>query len=255
MRLNRWQISLGIVLISASVILYFCHYLIFNDPHHIFIYLVGDIAFVPFEVLLVTVIIHKLLEKREKQAIMEKLNILVGVFFSEVGSDIMKYLIQYDQNIELLQDKLTMSRKLESKDFQGMIKFLKSHKRSIEISKEDLEGLAKLLKSKRYFLVTLLQNPVLLEHESFSELLRSLFHLEEEFTKRLDIHQLCDKDYSHIKFDIWKSYKALLIEWVEYMEYLKNGYPYLFSFTVAINPLTKKNKEESHKISNGEEQK
>jgi hypothetical protein len=62
----RWQILLASVLIFLSTILYLVHYAIFRDAHHIFLYLLGDIAFVPIEVLLVTVIIHQVLSAREK---------------------------------------------------------------------------------------------------------------------------------------------------------------------------------------------
>ena len=59
-RLN-WQVLLALSLIMMSVLLYLIHYAIFRDPHHIYIYLLGDIAFVPIEVLLVAVIVHQLL--------------------------------------------------------------------------------------------------------------------------------------------------------------------------------------------------
>ena len=45
-----WQVSLGIALIAASALVYYIHYLIFHDAHHIFIYMVGDVAFVFIEV-------------------------------------------------------------------------------------------------------------------------------------------------------------------------------------------------------------
>jgi nitrate reductase gamma subunit len=62
-------IVLGLLLVLLSAVSYLAHYAIFGDAHHIFIYLVGDIAFVPIEVLLVTLIIHRLLESREKRSI------------------------------------------------------------------------------------------------------------------------------------------------------------------------------------------
>jgi len=65
-RLLNWRIVMGFVLIVLSALVYFIHYLIFRDPHHIFMYLVGDIAFVFIEVLLVTMIIDQLLHAREK---------------------------------------------------------------------------------------------------------------------------------------------------------------------------------------------
>jgi len=53
MKLDKWKILWGAALILLSAFFYFVHYLIFRDPHHIFIYMVGDIAFVFIEVLLV----------------------------------------------------------------------------------------------------------------------------------------------------------------------------------------------------------
>jgi len=89
-RFLNWQVILGISLITLSAVLYFLHYVIFKDAHHIVIYLLGDIAFVPIEVLLVTLLIHRLLEAREKRAMLKKLNMVIGVFFSEVSTVLLK---------------------------------------------------------------------------------------------------------------------------------------------------------------------
>ena len=63
---KRWQLIVGASLVVLSAVFYFLHYLIFRDAHHIFLYLVGDVAFVFVEVLLVTIIIHELLNQRER---------------------------------------------------------------------------------------------------------------------------------------------------------------------------------------------
>ena len=52
--------ALAAALLTLSALFYWMHFLLFHDAHHIFIYLVGDIAFVPIEVLLVTLILHRL---------------------------------------------------------------------------------------------------------------------------------------------------------------------------------------------------
>ena len=78
------------LLILLSTLLYCLHFQIFGDAHHIFIYMLGDVAFVPIEVLLVTVIIHQLLAAREKQSLLKKMNMVIGTFFSEVGTDLLK---------------------------------------------------------------------------------------------------------------------------------------------------------------------
>ena len=71
-------IYLAIAFVALSAIAYFIHYLILRDIHHIFIYIVGDLAFLPLQVLLVVVIIERLLARRERQAKLEKLNMVEG---------------------------------------------------------------------------------------------------------------------------------------------------------------------------------
>src|SRR4030066_406764 len=100
MKLLRWQILLGLALILLSIFIYLIHYAIFRDPHHIYIYLLGDIAFVPIEVLLVTIIIHQLLSEREKKSRLEKLNMVIGSFFSEVGTVLLTYFSDYDPKLD-----------------------------------------------------------------------------------------------------------------------------------------------------------
>lgn len=65
MKRYRWQIILGLLLILASVVLYLIDYEVFGGARDIFIFLMGSIAFVPVEVLLVTLIINGLLSQRE----------------------------------------------------------------------------------------------------------------------------------------------------------------------------------------------
>ena len=68
------RIKTGLLLILLSVFFYTVHYVIFRDSHHIFIYLVHDVAFVFIEVLIVSLIIHQILSERERQAVLKKLN-------------------------------------------------------------------------------------------------------------------------------------------------------------------------------------
>jgi hypothetical protein len=76
------RVLLGLLLILLSVFFYSLHFVIFRDSHHIFIYLLGDIAFVFIEVLLVTLIIHHLLLVREWLSHMEHLKVDYPYLFS-----------------------------------------------------------------------------------------------------------------------------------------------------------------------------
>jgi hypothetical protein len=64
---TRWKLLAGLALLTLSLALYTVHFSIFQDRHHLLIFLVGDLAFVPFEVFIVTLLIDQMLESREKR--------------------------------------------------------------------------------------------------------------------------------------------------------------------------------------------
>jgi hypothetical protein len=86
MRRHGFLVAVAVILLATSGILYLIHYLIFRDAHHIYIYLLGDFAFLPLQVLVVGLIIDRIFSWREKQAMLSKMNMVVGVFFSEMGT-------------------------------------------------------------------------------------------------------------------------------------------------------------------------
>jgi len=232
----RFQIILGLSLIALSALFYFGHYLVFNDPHHIFIYLVGDIAFVPIEVLLVTMILHKLLEDREKKSKLKKLNMVIETFFSEMGTNTMKWFSGTDSNLENIRNDLMIKNSWSSNDFRKAEKQLKRYDFNADIRKIELNDLHLYLVGKRDFVMRLLQNPVMLEHETFTDLLRAILHLTEELSSRDGFENITDTDYKHLSGDIQRAYGRLVNQWMNYMEYLKQEYPYLFSLAIRTNP-------------------
>jgi hypothetical protein len=236
MRRLGWKFTLAVALIVLSIIVYFIHWIIFRDPHHIFIYLIGDIAFVFLEVLLVTLIIHKLLTEREKRARLEKLNMVIGTFFSEVGTELLTYLSDCDPKLNEIRNDLVVKGSWTDQEFERVSSRLKTYDYSVDIKKVDLNRLKTFLTGKTDFLLRLLENPNLLEHEVFTELLRAVFHVTDELAHREDIAALPESDLKHIEGDIKRAYSILVLEWLDYMKYLKNNYPYLFSLAMRTNP-------------------
>ena len=160
------RVLLGLLLVLLSVFFYTLHYALFRDAHHIFLYLVGDIAFVFVEVLLVTLIIQHLLSEREKRSMLRKLNMVIGAFFSEVGTPLLEYFRAFDANAGELSSLMIVDDSWSPEHFDQMKKSLKNHNFKIDARAGDLEGLAKFIVGKRVFLLGLLENPNLLEHES-----------------------------------------------------------------------------------------
>lgn len=237
MKRLSWQVILGLALITLSAFLYLIHYAIFRDAHHIFIYMIGDIAFVFIEVLLVTLIIHRLLNEREKQAMLKKMNMVIGAFFSEIGTTLLKYFSAFDLNSDKIRKELIVTTDWSGKKFASVIRHSRNYEYRIESKNGDLEGLKSFLTEKRNFLLVLLENPNLLEHESFTDLLWAVFHLTEELAQRIDVRDLPDTDYGHLSGDMKRAYVLLTAEWLAYMKHLSTAYPYLFSLAIRTNPL------------------
>jgi hypothetical protein len=173
-------ILLGVALFILSAVLYSVHFYLFKDAHHIFIFLLGDIAFIPIEVFLVGIVIEQILKEREKRAMLEKLNMVIGVFFSEMGTELLENLSKSDHDLQKIKGDLLVNEEWTDENFAKVESKLKNRNVDIEIKKVCLIDLKKYLYSKRDFLVKMLENPVLLEHETFTELLRAVMHLEEE---------------------------------------------------------------------------
>ena len=239
MKKLNWQILLGGILIFASAAVYFFHFLIFHDAHHIWIYLIGDIAFVPIEVLLVTLIIHRLLSQREKQNMLEKMNMVIGAFFSEAGMDLLKHLAVLDRNSREITSHLKVGEEWSAAEFELAAKAIKEKPCDIKLESgnaAELSALRDFLMDKRDFLLRLLQNPNLLEHDAFTDLLWAVFHAAEELSCRKDIAKLPPEDYAHLSGDLKRVYERIVVEWLDYMKHLQKNYPYLFSLAIRTNP-------------------
>jgi len=229
-------IYLAIAFVALSALVYSIHYLIFRDIHHIFIYMVGDLAFLPLEVLLVVVIIERLLARREKQAKLEKLNMVVGAFFSELGNHLLQDLLKHFDNRLEISRHLNIAESWTRKDFQKAVTFADHLKVEVDCRNVDLGGLKTFLAQRREFLLTLLENPSLLEHDRFTDLLWAVTHLDEELEARPSLVGLPDNDLKHLAGDIQRLYDHLASEWLDYVQHLKSKYPFLFSLVLRMHP-------------------
>ena len=236
MKRFRWQIIFGISLIALSAIFYSSQIFIFKRPQDTFFYILQDLAFVPISVLIVTLILDQLLRMREKRAMLKKMNMVIGAFFSEVGTGLLKSFLDFDVHYDETRENLIVTNEWSEREFSAVKKSLKVYDYKIESQKGDLEDLKGFLIDKREFLLGLLENPNLLEHESFTDLLWAVFHLTEELACRADVKQLPVTDYAHLSGDIKRAYVLLISEWLAYMKHLKDVYPYLFSLAARTNP-------------------
>jgi len=235
---SAWLLKLSLLLILASAATYVVHYLIFHDAHHIFLYMIGDIAFLFIDVLLTILLLGRLLAQREKRTILQKLNMVIGTFFSEVGLELLTKFSSFTANEPEFRKDFGIRPNWTRKDFGKAIETARRLSYDLKIDPRDLEELKALLNGKRDFLVRLLENPNLFEHDRFTDLLWAVFHLAEELSFRKGaLEDLPRADYNHLLVDAKRAYSHIIGAWLAYTEHLKASYPFLFSLAARINPL------------------
>lgn len=236
---KKSTIILSVVLVLVSAIIFTVHFSIFHDLHHIMIYTLHDLAFLPLEVLFVSLILHRIIDSIQKKHMLNKMNMAVGMFFSECGSSLLKEIVQLDDDETEICTELLIKNNWVKSDYKASLIEVEKLEGNLDLNVESLQSLKDTLIKKRAFMLRLLENPNLIEHHDFTDLLWAVFHLTEELLARESFQNLPEKDLKHLEIDIMRTYKLLVREWLKYMEKLKKEYPYLFSMAIRTNPLDK----------------
>ncbi|MBI5582994.1 MAG: hypothetical protein HY892_04155 [Deltaproteobacteria bacterium] len=232
----NWKFLLVSFLLALSAFFYLLQIELFHKPGDTAFYFFQDLAFVPIQVLLVTLIINRLLVVREKRATLNKLNMIVGVFFSEIGVRLMTYFYRLEPRAREIEQSLWVREDWTRQQLIKTGKLFKKYPYQVTFQPELLEELRSFLLGKRELLLRLLENPNLLEHDTFTDLLLAVFHLHDELTGREQVTDLPEKDRAHLSGDIKRAMQWVVSEWFLYLRHLKENYPYLYSLEVRRNP-------------------
>lgn len=234
------KINPNLVLILFLTILSLALYLIqlvqFHSPRDTAFYFLQDMAFLPLQVSIVTIVLGKILSDREKRERMKNINMVINAFFNETGTDLIVKLILFEKGADPVKSKLNINEKWTVKDFQRTADLIKNHDFTIQSNVALFPELKSYLINKRAFLLMMIENPNLLEHASFTDMLWTIFHLSDELAARNAFEELPESDLNHLALDIRRAYAAILYEWLNHLAHLKTEYPYLYSLEIRKNP-------------------
>jgi len=236
MKVFPWQGKVLALCLLVAFAINAAHYAFFRNGNYIAMFILAQLGFLPVSVYLVTVVLNQLLGRREKQAMLKKLNMVIGSFFSEVGTDLIRRITNREPDKRASRTHLLVGQQWDRSEYHRAKARLKEEGGTASQEAMDWEGLRSFLTEKRSFLLSLLGNPSLLEHESFTDLLWAVFHLAEELGSRDSVSSLPDSDREHLAGDIRRVNALLSLEWLAYMQHLQEDYPYLFSLAVRTNP-------------------
>jgi len=177
-----------------------------------------------------------MLNKRQQQLRDQKLNMVIGLFFSEIGTKLLQDFSRADPKLDLGRKDLIVTGQWSEREFSALRQRLRDYNYTVDTQRIDLEALRTMLGRHKELFLRLLENPVLLENESFAELLRATFHLNDELSHRNDLARLPNSDLAHLAGDMKRVYRLLVHHWLDYVDHLKDHYPYLFSLAMRTNP-------------------
>ncbi|OOM07425.1 hypothetical protein [Clostridium saccharobutylicum] len=230
MKNSKHYLLVSFTLIFLSSIMFLIHYLIFGQLENTEYYSLMDLCFIPINILAVTLVFEKLVERRAKVERLSKLNMLVGLFFSDIGFTLLKLIVYGDEKIQHLG--------LDFNDLKSCRNKLKSYKHEIDFEKINYDELKELVICGRDILSSLISNENILEHETFADLLMSLMHLRDEILFMNQKEVLTRDDCAHLKIDITRVYEALTLQWTDYLAHLKQFYPYQYNSAIKFNPFS-----------------
>jgi hypothetical protein len=168
-----------------------------------------------------------------------RLNMLIRIFFTEIGDQLLRIFVSYDPGIESIRDELLIDNSWTAADFTHLRRKFQHTNFGIDPSLMDLAALKGFLQKKGEMLIRLIENPDLLEYESFTELLWTIVHLRNELMARHSVVSLPETDIKHLANDSKRAYSLLAKQWVQHLQHLKRRYPYLYSLALRTNPFSK----------------
>lgn len=233
--IEKLLIAVGLIVLSS--LLYLAHYVMFGghlSPGYYADKIFSHIAFLPIHALVLGMLLDGMISFREKQSRKRKLNMFLGIFFRQLGADVLGAASGLCQNRAELDDITVVRQNWTGRDFRRARQRLLSLRPRMSADEAGVPRFLELLRQHEGEILSMTHNPLVLEFEDLHDALISLFHLIEEMHYRNSDKALARGELEHLAKDIGKSLVLLSRLWLIYMEHLKATHPVLFHCQVGV---------------------
>lgn len=221
------NIILFVLLFFSSIVIYLIQYFMFHRTNEMLFLTLQDLAFLPVEVAIVTFVIDRILSSIEKQKKTKKINVIISTFFTEAGVTILAALAEFNRSDTQIVEIIKENENGKMHQTRAKI-LIKSLEYDMYAEPEKLDALKSIMADKKAFLLNLLENSSLLEHDTFTDMLWAVFHVADELQNRGDLKDLSKPVIDHLSNDFLRAYSAMVQEWLGYIFYLHDEYPFLY---------------------------
>ena len=179
----------------------------------------SSLAFLPLEIFIVVLIIERIVDQSQRKVKLQKLNMVLGAFFNDVGNHLLHSLLDNFDNKAEISRHLDLKDSWGKKEFQAAADYADKLKIEIDHHDMNLAELKVFFAQKREFLMTLLGNPRPLEHDHFTDFAGGRSPTWMKGTNPGIRWKTCPNPTSSILPAISKRslYGRLVVEWLDYM--------------------------------------
>ncbi len=216
----------SVILIGISVCIYLIQILLFHDVRDTTFYILQDFAFMPITIAIATIVVGELVNAQERKQRLEKTRMLTSSFFTQFGSVFLLELMPRTECEQCIKEIFLFGGR-ENEGTERDI--LKKASLAVEMDEAGYTAIHNILIQNRTTLLVIASNPFLLEHQCFTEMLWSIFHLLDEYRLRGAWSQLTKEDILHINHDFENTLRLMLESWIGNIHYLQETYPEFYS--------------------------
>ena len=168
------HVVLALIVLSAAI--YLLQVLIFHDERTTAFYLLQDLAFMPVTIAIATLVVGELVDEREKKERLEKTKMLTSSFFTGIGAFLIREILRMTDADGFVHE--VVKNGAEQSGTVGEIqRQLENEKLNVHIDAAGYTKIQQIIRSNQTNILVIASNPLIIEHECFSEMLWGVFHL------------------------------------------------------------------------------
>nr|MDO8111658.1 hypothetical protein [Candidatus Sigynarchaeota archaeon] len=123
-RFNRnARFRLAIILLLIQAIVLVIYWILVQDGRKILEGFLASFSIVPTEAIVVVLILSHTLEKKNQEERVNRMNMATQLFFSEIGTNLIRFILKYEAHKEELKKELIIKQDIEDSEFTRIATF------------------------------------------------------------------------------------------------------------------------------------
>ena len=225
-----------ISLLFLTILFQGLYFVAFNDRQYVYFTIVHGIVEAPFNMLVTGVLFNYILNRKEKSSEKGKTDMLIGIFYSEVGNELLRLFLESDRYVEYFREKFMIKREWKEADYKKLILESDSIEHSINIENIDLLKLKEKLGNVTGLSMDLLTSTSLQNKDDFNIIVNNVFYLKGELDDRNIEAGLEEYEKVHLQKIVNELYLKLIKMWVSHMYYRQSSNEQMFVKALIKSP-------------------